>query len=128
MTKPGRVNSLNELCGQEVFVLTTSRRGLGGGPTVGVLDGVLTLNYANQVVIVLPLANFESFHHNFRKRVLKQGSRPVREIVTVDGEGHRPALAQIVSHFSSENGPGSGVSNLWKQESTADEPRKARVP
>ena len=79
MTKPGRVNSLNELCGREVFVQTTSRAVWGGemvGVLDGVLDGVLTLNYGDQVVC-LPLANVESVHHN--PSAASQGSRAVRE-------------------------------------------------
>ena len=79
MTKPGRVNSLNELCGREVFVQTTSRASWRG-KIVGVLDGVLTLHYGNEYgdqVICLPLANVESVHHDLN--AASQGSRAVRE-------------------------------------------------
>ena len=75
MTKPGRVNSLNELCGREVFVQTTSRAGWRG-EMVGVLDGVLTLHYGDQMVC-LPLANVESVHHD--PNAASQGSLAVRE-------------------------------------------------
>ena len=43
----------NELCGREVFVQTTSRA-VWGGEMVGVLDGVLTLNYGDQAGSCLP--------------------------------------------------------------------------
>ena len=60
MTKPGRVNSLNELCGREVLVQTTSRK-LWQGEMVGVVDGVLTLHIGDHAVC-LPLTNVESVH------------------------------------------------------------------
>ena len=80
MTKPGRVNSLNELCGREVFVQTTSRASWRG-EMVGVLDGVLTLHIGDQigdqaVAVCLPLANVESVHD---AEAASQGSLAVRE-------------------------------------------------
>ena len=74
MTKPGRVNSLNELCGQEVIVQTASRA-LWQGDMVGVVDGVLTLHIGDQAVC-LPLANVESVHD---ATPASQGSLAVRE-------------------------------------------------
>ena len=60
MTKPGRVNSLNELCGREVIVQTSSRASWRGD-MFGVVDGVLTLHIGDQGVC-LPLANVESVY------------------------------------------------------------------
>ena len=59
MTKPDRVNSLNELCGREVIVQTSSRASWRGD-MVGVVDGVLTLHIGDGVC--LPLANVESVY------------------------------------------------------------------
>ena len=60
MTKPGRVNSLNELCGREVIVQTSSRASWRGD-MFGVVDGVLTLHMGDQGVS-LPLANVEAVY------------------------------------------------------------------
>ena len=60
MTKPGRVNSLNELCGREVIVQTSSRASWRGD-MFGVVDGVLTLHMGDQGVC-LPLANVEAVY------------------------------------------------------------------
>ena len=74
MTKPGRVNSLNELCGREVIVQTASRASWRG-EMVGVLDGVLTLHVGDQAVC-LPLANVESVYD---ANAESRGSGAVRE-------------------------------------------------